>query len=329
MKRVAFWIAIAVAGVAGTCCAQLLLGSAPVRARIGKGFKRGELLAIVDGQGIYQADLDRHLAESDYVTEVEDREKTNQERKPALTRLIADFAARAHAAQEKIPRAEQTAEADALRFQFPDDKTWRNALEKSDLSPASILTMVGSNLKTRQWLDKQIASKLPVTTEECRRFYDSHWDQFFLPERRNVSHLFLAAPPETPPDVVETKLTAIEALSARLAVGEDFATLVAQNSEDEANKLDGGELGYFSTKRMPPDFIEAAVKLRPGEISKPVRTRLGFHILKLIDIQAARQQSFEEVRNDIAVIIMNEKRTIALQTLTADLGRNPDFLSQF
>ena len=54
-----------------------------------------------------------------------------------------------------------------------------------------------------------------------------------------------------------------KALSVRLAGGEDFATLAAQNSEDEATKLRGGDLGYFSADRMPPDFVEAAAKLRP------------------------------------------------------------------
>ena len=139
----------------------------------------------------------------------------------------------------------------------------------------------------------------------------------------------MAAPPETTADVVDAKRSAIEALSARLAAGEDFAELAAQNSEDEATKLRGGELGYFSAKRMPPDFVEDATKLRPGEIGKPVRTRLGFHILKLIDIQAPRQQSFDEVRGDIAIELANQKRAAAVDKLTVDLRRDAGYLRPF
>ncbi len=329
MKRAAFWAAIAIGCAAGFSCGQFLVGSAGFRDAVGELFDRGRLLAWVDGNGVYESDLRRQLAENDYVAGVEKEERPNTEREAALSGLIANAAAEARSAGETVARSQQTAETDALRSEFPDDKSWRSALQKSGFSPASISRLVRNNLRTRKWVAEQIASKLPVSSEQCRQFYDSHRDQFFLPERRNVSHLFLAAPPETPADVVEAKRVAINALSGRLAAGEDFAGLVAQNSEDEATKLGGGELGYFSAKRMPADLVEAAAKLGLGEISKPVRTRLGFHILKLVDVQAARQQAFDEVRGDIAVILANEKRTKALQTLTADLQRDPAFLRQF
>jgi hypothetical protein len=284
---------------------------------------------MVAGHGIYQVDLDRRLAESDYVAGVEEDEPTNVQREDTLTELVAGIAAQARASHEKVGLSELTGQRNLLRFQFSDDKTWRAVLSKSGLSQASVTRMLKSNLETRKWIATRIASQLSVTDDECRQFYDSHRDQFFLPERRNVSHLFLAAPPETTADIVDAKRSAIEALSARLAAGEDFAELAAQNSEDEATKLRGGELGYFSAKRMPPDFVEDATKLRPGEIGKPVRTRLGFHILKLMDIQAPRQQSFDEVRGDIAIELANQKRAAAVDKLTADLRRDAGYLRPF
>lgn len=328
MKRPsAFWIAIAC--IAGFGCAQTLLSSALVRDRLGKLLGRGHLLAMVDGNGIYQVDLDRRLAESDYVAGVEESEPTNAQHEDALTGLITNTAASAHASHEKILRSELRNQLNLLRFQFLDDKTWRAVLSKSGLSQTSVTRMLKNDLKTREWVAAQIASQLSVTDDECRQFYDSHRDQFFLPECRDVSHLFLAAPPETPPDVLDTKRAAIDVLSARLAAGEDFAELAAQNSEDEGTKLHGGELGYFSAKRMPPDFVEAATKLRSGEISKPVRTRLGFHILKLIDVQAARQQSFDEVRGGIAIDLANKKRAAAVAKLMVDLRQDAAYLRPF
>src|SRR5260370_20543632 len=71
---------------------------------------------------------------------------------------------------------------------------------------------------------------------------------------------------------------------------------------------------------MPPDFVAAALKLPPGEISRPIRTRLGFHILKLIDVQAARQKTFDEARNDIAIELANQKRGAAIQKLIDSLA---------
>jgi parvulin-like peptidyl-prolyl isomerase len=77
---------------------------------------------------------------------------------------------------------------------------------------------------------------------------------------------------------------------------------------------------------MPPDFVEAALKLHPGEISKPIRTRLGFHILKLIDIQPARQKIFDEARSDIAIDLANQRRARAVRKLMVDLSSETNCL---
>jgi parvulin-like peptidyl-prolyl isomerase len=330
MKRVAaFWISIGIACAVGFGCADLALRSVALRGEIGGFFGRGPLLALVDASGVYQIDLNRQIAERSYVEGNDGAEPTPVEKKTALDELVANTAAHSRASRERISRSELTSQLDLLRFQFSDEKAWRTALNKSGLSRTSVARILSYNLRTRAWLSRRIASELPVTNDECRQFYGAHLEQFFLPERRNVSHLFLAAPPETPPEVVETKRAAIEALAARLASGEDFAALAAQNSEDDASKLRGGELGYSSAKRMPPDFVEAATRLRPGEISKPMRTRLGFHILKLIDVQPPRQQTFDEVRGDIAIELANQKCDMAIQKLIVDLRQDAGYLRPF
>jgi peptidyl-prolyl cis-trans isomerase D len=90
---------------------------------------------------------------------------------------------------------------------------------------------------------------------ECRAFYDARPKNFAQPLRLRASHLFLAAPMETPPPIIETKRELIESLSVRLARGEKFSDLVEAASEDEATKNRGGDLSYFSAFRMPPDFL--------------------------------------------------------------------------
>ncbi len=327
--RLRSWIAVGIAGAAGFGCGRLALQSVMVRERLGNAFNRGHLLALVDGQGLYQVDLDRRIAESSYAAGIEESEPSMTQRNAALNELVAQVAAESFAWRASVSQPELADQGNLLRFQFPDEKGWKTALRRSGLSSMSVAGSMKGNLKTRRWISTRIAPQLSVTDNECHQFYDSHRDQFFLPERRNVSHLFLAAPPETPSDVVETKRAAIETLSARLVAGEDFATLAAENSEDEGTKLHGGELGYFSAKRMPPDFVEAGAKLHPGEVSKPVRTRLGFHILKLIDVQASRQQTFDEVCGDIAIKLANKKRGAAIENLMVDLRRDAGYLRPF
>jgi parvulin-like peptidyl-prolyl isomerase len=146
------------------------------------------------------------------------------------------------------------------------------------------------------------------------------------PVRFRASHLFLAAPPETSPDVVETKQRAIELLAARINHGENLAELAAVASEDEATKTRGGDLGFFSESRMPADFFATVVKMGVGDVSQPVRTSLGLHIIQLTDSKPAREMTFEEARTEIALTIENENRRTVLQRLAADLLARAEFM---
>jgi PPIC-type PPIASE domain len=92
--------------------------------------------------------------------------------------------------------------------------------------------------------------------------------------------LFLAAPMETAPPIIDASRKLIESLSARLVDGERFSDLMATRSEDEATKNCGGDLDYFSVFRMPPDFFETVTKLNVGQITPPIRTRLGSTLCK-------------------------------------------------
>ncbi len=325
MRRVAaVCLSIAIAAVVGICCGHLAARSVVLRDELGIVCGRGHLLALVHGLGVYQAHVDRIVNESHYPAGAENREGTSVERQSALTDLIANTALLARATRERIPRADVKREISLLRSQFRDDKTWRQALNQSGF--VTLSRTLRNELQGRQWISKRISPELTVTDAESDSFYESHQENFFVPERHHVSHLFLAAPPDTAPEIIERKQVAIGILSVRLAHGEDFATLAAQNSEDEATKLRGGDLGYFSANRMPPDFVETTLKLHPGEISKPIRTRLGFHILKLIDVQPARQKMFDEARNDIAIELANQKRATAIQQLIVDLSSETGYL---
>jgi hypothetical protein len=327
MKRGAvLWFSVAVSCIVGICFGQFITRSVIVRDKLGTICGRGHLIALVHGRGIFEADIDRTVNDANYLAGSEPNQRTSVERQSAVTDLIVNVTLQSRAGREKIPRADLKRELNLLRAQFRDDKTWRQALRQSGFFMSSLWRKLRNDLRARQWISNRIARQIDVTEDECRRFYESNPASFFVPERLRVSHLFLAAPPETATEIVEAKRTSIEALSVRLARGEDFAALAAENSEDEATKLRGGDLGYFSASRMPPDFVEAALKLHPGEISKPIQTRLGFHILQLIDVQPARQRTFDEARKDIAIGLANQKRATAIQQLIVDLGSQTGYL---
>jgi hypothetical protein len=335
-------IALALAGAcaAGIVCGQLLLRSPHFRDAIGILCGRGHLLAIAQGEGIYEADLQRALAEFRNATGVDEKDRQDEDvervkkvttlqvdERLALNRLISNSVARSLAAREIISKPKIASELSLLRWQFPNERTWRTAVGASGLSIGSLRRSIAGDLRARQWITLQIASRLNETENEYRHFYQAHRDSFVQPMRFRASHLFLAAPPETPPEVVEIKQQGIKSFAGRIKQGETLADLAPVESEDEATKSRGGDLGFFSEFRMPPDFFSAVAKMRVGETSQPIRTGLGFHIVQLTDLKPARQMSFEEARAEIRLMIENEKRRAALQNLTADLARRAEFVT--
>jgi PPIC-type PPIASE domain len=325
--RLAILLLAAGSCVGGVACGVFAYHSVACRDAIGVFCGRGHLLALALGDGVYESDLQRALAEMRYAAgaDEQDRPDENIEKPLLLRHFIATTMSRSFAQRERISKDRIENTASLLRSQFRDDKTWSGVLRASGLSVGSLRRMIEDNLRTQQWISREIHSRVNVTDEECRSFYDPHRESFVQPVRLRASHIFLAAPAEAPVGVVESKRAAIGLIFTRLAHGEDFSELAAKVSEDEATKLRGGDLGYFSALRMPPDFFAEATKLRPEQTSPPIRTRLGFHIIKLTDSKPARQMTPDEVRGEIATALGNQKRRASLEKLVADLAAQAEW----
>jgi hypothetical protein len=298
--------------LAGLAASELIYRSAVCRDLVGRTFGRGHLVALVQGRGVYEIDLHREMVADDSPDGARD----------ASHRLAIDAALRALSGKEHVTASKVARECDLVRSQFGNERTFIERMRVNGVSRKSLSTAAADNLKARQWIERRLTSRMAVTEEECRQFYRTHRDAFALPRRLRARHLFLAAPPETPPEVVESKRLSIESLSQRVAQGEDFSDLVAEASEDEATKWRGGDLGFFASSRMLPEFFAAVTNLPVGGLSKPVRSHIGFHIVQLTAIEPARVIPFEEARAEITNLLQNERRRFFTGELTAKLTRD-------
>jgi len=333
-RRALALLAILLACGAGIICGRAALHSVPARDAIGVVFGRGPLLALAGGRGIYEADLERARTEKrdagdNTFAERPGRFASGQGRQSAehllLKGIVSAETAQSFAADEATSSAEVARELDLLRWQFADERTWRAALSRSHLRLHRLRNDLATQLHTRRWLLCQ-AGALHSTAAEYRDFYNTYPEHFRQPERYRASQLFLAAPRETPPEVVDVKEKMIASLWERVHKGEDFFELVAENSEDEASKARGGDLGFFSESRMPSDFFAAVRKLRVGEISQPLRTHLGFHIIQLTDVKPARQMTFEEAQPEIALAFENAHLASAMCNISRQLFERAEFV---
>jgi parvulin-like peptidyl-prolyl isomerase len=298
--RLRLGLLMVVALVLGLAASELLCRSFAFRDLAGRLAGRGHLVAITQGKGIYETNLG--------------------ENEPSAAELVVLENLGRAAANEVVEPSAVDREVALLEAQFGNEKTFRKALLADGLSLSALRDRATNQLRGLAWLEKQIRPAAAVTERESREFYEAHRDLFARPVGFRVSHLFLAAHAETPPEIVEEKERAIATFATRLRKGETLSALAAEASEDEASKPRGGDLGYFSDTRVPPEFIAEIKKLRVGETSKPFRSHLGFHIAQVTETRAAHLLTFEEARPEISVALGNGRRANRVDQIAKTLA---------
>lgn len=143
-----------------------------------------------------------------------------------------------------------------------------------------------------------------VTEREIREYYQVDTELYFEPKQVRARQILLKTDKKNTSDAVYKKA---EDLAEKIKKGEDFEKLARRVSQDEATADKGGDLGYFKKGDLIKPLEEAAFLLKKGEVSQPVKSRLGWHIIKVEDIKEARTRPLEEVRDKIEAEIRREK----------------------
>jgi len=141
-----------------------------------------------------------------------------------------------------------------------------------------------------------LKTTVEVTDEALRGYYDQNKNQWVTPERRDASHILLAVDGDSEK---QGKLEEANAILDRINSGESFAELAKEFSDDTGSAENGGSLGEFGEGVMVPAFEESAFSLAEGELSEPVLSDFGYHIILLNKIIAERGQSYDEAKEEV------------------------------
>ncbi len=173
----------------------------------------------------------------------------------------------------------------------------------------------------REFINRNLEGKVSVSDEEIKKYYEAHKDEFKAEESVKASHILIRVPEGADEKAWKEAKKKAEMIRKKLLKGEDFAKLAKEYSEDPGSKNRGGDLGYFSKGRMIPEFEKAAFSLKKGEISEPVKTSFGYHIIKVEDKKAAGQLSLDEVKDEIRKRLLQEKEQRLQQDVIAGLKK--------
>ena len=165
---------------------------------------------------------------------------------------------------------------------------------------------------------EQLGKDAKLDDADLKQYYEAHKNEFEQVHARHILVRFQGSPVPVKPG--QKDLTDAEALAKaqdlhkKLIDGADFAALAIAESDDAGSGAKGGDLGFFHHNQMVPSFEQAAFAMKPGELSEPVKSQFGYHIIK---VEAHEMKSFDDVRGDIEKRMRPEAQQKAMKDLEA------------
>jgi peptidyl-prolyl cis-trans isomerase D len=161
--------------------------------------------------------------------------------------------------------------------------------------------------------------QVPAVESEVAAYYREHAAEFETPRRVKVSHILVRVPPTGGSQAENHAKAKVESAIKRVRAGEEFAKVAKEVSEDPASAAAGGELGFVAQGELVPQFEQAAFALKKGEITpEPVRTPVGYHAIRVSDIQEAGRRALKEVADQIREKLQRERSDKRAQAKTEE-----------
>jgi peptidyl-prolyl cis-trans isomerase D len=145
------------------------------------------------------------------------------------------------------------------------------------------------------------------TEDELKKAYADEAARYVMPEKRRASHILISLPANATAKQDKEALEKIQDIARQIHAGANFAAMAKKYSMDSATAAEGGDLGEVRRGVLPKGLEEAVDALKPGEVSKPVRSQYGYHLVKLTALTPEKRRPFAEVRNDLIKLVQRNK----------------------
>ena len=197
-----------------------------------------------------------------------------------------------------LSKDELQEEIDTMIEGFGGEESYLAALQYYGLTQDAF----EKDLEINMYINKLLEPEIEITEEEMKEYFEANKESFDQKEQVKASHI-----------LVEDEETAKE-VKEKLDNDGDFAKLAEEYSTDPGSKDKGGDLGFFGKGKMVKEFEEAAFSMEIGEISAPVKSEHGFHIIKTEDKIEAKEATFEDSKEDVKQKILEEKLPVHYET---------------
>jgi parvulin-like peptidyl-prolyl isomerase len=279
-----------------------------------------DAVAVVDGEEIAKSDYDAVIsqAKKSYKTQKREFPKAGSAEFQTLKNQVVQFLVQreqfeqeAAALDVKITDKQVDARLEQIQKQYfgGDKKKFEKQLKDQGLTEAQVRVDIRSQIVSEK-IFEEVTRKVTVTDKQVADYYNKNKAQYSQPESREVRHI-----------LVKTKKQADD-LYDQLKAGADFSALAKKFSEDTGSKANGGKLTISKGQTVAP-FDQTAFLLKKNDISRPVKTEFGFHIIQPIgDVKEAKVTPLKEVEDSIRQQLAQTKKNEAMTAWVDELKKD-------
>ena len=287
---------------------------APLRPAVAAEMENG-IVAIVNDEAITQLDLEAVLFDQAR----ESAPSSSAERlQLGLQQLIEERLILQAARQAKLTVEESVVDArlTEIRKRFPTDATFEEALQHEGLTRAMLRKRYRDQYLMQRAIEQEVRAKIVVTPSEMARYYQQHPEEMSSSPRVHARHLLVRVTPERPS---AQALSTVEGLRRQLIKGETTFEAASRAFSEGPEANQGGDLGWVTPGNLRPELDQVLFTIQPGQVSEPILTELGYHLVFVEEREAVQTWTFEQVAPSIREKLLRQKFEEKLARWLTDL----------
>jgi parvulin-like peptidyl-prolyl isomerase len=293
-------------------------------------------LAIVNGEAIMYSEFEKTInpVMEQYKQSIpageQSEAKIKEFKQKLLDQMIDDRLLRQIAKEKKIVVTKRELEEGIkqVKSRFSGDEDFQAELKKEDLTEAKFSKRIEEQLMVMKLIESEMKTKAKQPSDkDIKDYYDkiitkmsgkslgldekeeadieslAKYFKRLSSEQVRAKHILVKLDKNASMTEKSAALSRIKRIREEYVKGESFDKLAEKNSEDTGSAAKGGDLGYFTKGDMVPEFEKAAFSLNVGEVSEPILTDFGYHIIRVEEKKAAKTLAFDDVKNDLKELL--------------------------
>ena len=287
-------------------------------------------VAVVNGEKISKADLEKNFGEALSASGANPATLSSDQKlqgyRQILDGMIMEKLVDKASAGIKVDQADIDAQLAKIKSQFPSEQVFQDEMKKAGLTAEKFTANLSKSIRQSKWMQSQVQGKDTVTDDDAKKFYDANTKEFANPDLVRASHILFRTAPDATIEQQKAAENKAKAAIVRANKGEDFGKLACELSEEPGAAQRSGDLGAFSKEqmgKMSPEFANTAFAQKVGSVSAtPVKTKFGYHVIKVTDKKPAGTATFAEAKPQILQFLQAQKRREIFKGIMQELRQS-------